>query len=174
MFISLALAVVVFAIYIQVRNFAFIGYDDPEFVVNNPHIRGGLTAASILWALRTGYAANWFPLTWLSYMAGVDLYGLASGWHHLTNVFLHALNAILLFLLLRRMTGARWPSALVALLFAVHPLHVEPVAWVAERREVLCGLFWFLSIGAYLNYVKRPRTAAYLLLVLAFACESDR
>ena len=107
-FIALALAVVVFAIYFQVRNFAFIGYDDPEFVVNNPHIRGGLTPASILWAFRTGYAANWFPLTWLSYMAGVDLYGLASGWHHLTNVFLHALNTILLFLLLRRMTGARW------------------------------------------------------------------
>jgi len=170
MFISLALAVVVFGIYFQVRNFEFIGYDDPEFVVNNPHIRGGLTAASILWALRTGYAANWFPLTWLSYMAGVDLYGLASGWHHVTNVFLHALNAILLFLLLRRMTGAQWPSAFVALLFAVHPLHVEPVAWVAERRELLSGLFWFLSIGAYLNYIERPRTTAYMLLVLAFAC----
>jgi len=168
--ISLALAVAVFAIYFQVRNFEFIGYDDPEFVVNNPYIRGGLTPASILWALRTGYAANWFPITWLSYMAGVDLYGLASGWHHLTNVFLHALNTVLLFLLLRRMTGAQWPSAFVALLFAVHPLHVEPVAWVAERREVLSGLFWFLSIGAYLNYIERPRTAAYMLLVLAFAC----
>ncbi len=103
-------------------------------------------------------------------MLGVGLYGFDSGWHHLTNVFLHAINSILLFFVLRRMTGALWRSAFVALLFAIHPLHVEPVAWIAERKEVLSGLFWFLSIWAYVAYVKRPRSAAYILLVLAFCC----
>ena len=158
------------AVYFQLRQFPFIGYDDPEFVLNNPHIRHGLTPSSIAWAFRTGYAANWFPLTWLSYMLGVDLYGLDPGWHHLTNVFLHALNSVLLFAVLRRMTRALWPSAFVALLFAVHPLHVEPVAWISERREMLSGLFWFLSIGAWLRYVERPRPAAYAWLLAAFAC----
>ncbi len=102
---SLTLAAVVLAIYFQVWHFEFTGYDDPEFILNNPHIRNGLTPASIGWAFTTGYAANWFPLTWLSYMLGVDLYGLSPGWHHLTNVFLHALNSMLLFVVLRRLTG---------------------------------------------------------------------
>jgi protein O-mannosyl-transferase len=168
LWISLALALAVFAIYFQVRNFEFVGYDDPEWVVQNIHIRGGLTPSSIAWAFRTGYAANWLPMTWLSYMLGVGLYGLASGWHHLTNVFLHALNTVLLFAVLRRMTGARWPSAFVALLFGIHPLHVESVAWISERKELLSGLFWFLSMWAYLRYVQRPRAGAYILLVLAF------
>jgi len=160
-YISLALAAAVFVVYGRVLGFGFIGYDDPEFVVNNLHLRGGLTAASIAWAFRTGYAANWFPLTWLSYMVG---------WHHFTNVLLHALNTVLLFAVMRRMTGAFWKSAAVAALFAVHPLHVEPVAWIAERREVLSGLFWILSLGAYLRYVNKPSTAAYGLLAAAFAC----
>ncbi len=170
LWISLALAAAVLAVYAQVRHFDFTGYDDPEFVVNNLHLRDGLTPASIAWAFRTGYAANWFPLTWLSYLLGVTLYGFDSGWHHLTNVILHALNSILLFIVLRRMTGARWRSAFVSLLFAIHPLHVEPVVWIAERKEVLSGLFWFLSIWAYLAYVKRPRAAAYTLLLLTFSC----
>jgi len=164
-----ALAVAVLSIYAQVHNFEFTGYDDPELVVNNIRLRQGLTPASVAWAFQTGYAANWFPLTWLSYLLGVNLYGFDSGWHHLTNVFLHALNSILLFLVLARMTGARCRSAFVALLFAVHPLHVEPVVWIAERKEVLSGLFWFLSIWAYVAYVKRPRVTAYILLLLAFS-----
>jgi tetratricopeptide (TPR) repeat protein len=170
LWISLALALAVFAIYFQVRRFEFTGYDDPEFVINNLNLRDGLTPSSIAWAFRTGYAANWFPLTWLSYMLGVSLYGLDSGWHHLTNVFLHAINSILLFFVLRRLTGARWRSAFVALLFAVHPLHVGPVVWIAERKEVLSGLFWLLSIWAYIAYVRRPRASKYILLVLAFCC----
>jgi protein O-mannosyl-transferase len=168
--LSLVLAVAVLAVYWQVGQFGFIGYDDPEFVLNNPHIRQGLTPAAIAWAFTTGYAANWFPVTWLSYLLGVNLYGLAPGWHHLTNVFLHALNSVLLFALLRRMTGARWPSFFAALLFAVHPLHVEAVAWIAERRELLSGLFWFLSILAWLRYIERSTLASYLLLLGAFAC----
>ncbi len=170
LWISLGLAITVFAVYIQVRGFEFIGYDDPEFVLHNLHLRGGLSPSSIAWAFRTTYAANWFPLTWLSYLLGVSLYGFDSGWHHFTNVILHALNSALLFGALKRMTGARWRSALVALLFAIHPLHVEPVAWIAERKELLSGLFWLLSICAYANYVRRPRPEAYLLLVLAFVC----
>jgi protein O-mannosyl-transferase len=170
LWIALALALAVFAVYVQVRHFEFTGYDDPEFVINNLNLRDGLSPTSFAWAFRTGYAANWFPLTWLSYLLGVSLYGLDSGWHHLTNVFLHAMNSILLFFVLRRLTGARWRSAFVALLFAVHPLHVEPVVWVAERKEVLSGLFWMLSIWAYVAFVKRPRAGAYLLLVLAFCC----
>ena len=170
LWICLALAVAVFGIYFQTRHFGFIDYDDPEFVTNNVHIRDGLTPAAVAWAFRTGYAANWFPLTWLSYMLGVSIYGLSSAGHHLTNAFLHALNSILLFFVLRRMTGARWQSAFTAMIFAVHPLHVEPVAWVSQRRELLAGMFWMLSIGTYLRYVKQPRTPVYLLLVLAFAC----
>ena len=170
LWISLALVAAVLAIYAQVRHFDFTGYDDPEFVVNNLHLRDGLTPASIAWAFRTGYAANWFPLTWLSYILGVSLYGFDSGWHHLTNVFLHAINSVLVFLVLKRMTGERWRSAFVALLFAIHPLHVEPVVWIAERKEVLSGLFWLLSIWAYVAYVKRPRAGAYILLLLAFSC----
>lgn len=167
--IAFSLLIVVFLIYFQLRSSGFVNYDDPEFLVNNPHLRGGLTPASLAWAFQTGYAANWFPLTWLSYLLGVSLYGLDPGWHHLTNVFLHAIDAVLLFAVLRRMTGALWRSAFVALLFAVHPLHVEAVAWISQRRELLSGLFWFLSLWAYLRYVARPRAAAYALLLLAFA-----
>ncbi len=151
-------------------NSRLVGHDDPEFVLHNLHLRDGLSPASIAWAFRTSYAANWFPLTWLSYLLGVTLYGFDSGWHHLTNVILHALNVALLFGALKRMTGARWRSALVALVFAIHPLHIEPVAWIAERKELLSGLFWFLSIWTYVDYVRRPRAAAYALLVLAFCC----
>jgi protein O-mannosyl-transferase len=170
LWISLALALAVFVIYFQIRHFEFTGYDDPEIVINNLNLRDGLTPTSIAWAFRTGYAANWFPLTWISYLLGVSIYGLDSGWHHLTNVFLHAINSILLFFVLRRLTGARWRSAFVALLFAVHPLHVEPVVWIAERKEVLSGLFWLLSIWAYTAFVRRPCAGAYLLLLLAFCC----
>ncbi len=170
LWISIALAIAVFAVYIQVRAFEFTGYDDPEFIVHNLHLRDGLTPASVAWAFRTTYAANWFPLTWLSYLLGVSLYGFDSGWHHFTNVILHAMNVALLFGVLKQMTGARWRSAAVALVFAIHPLHVEPVAWISERKEILSGLFWVLSLWAYTRYVRRPRTTTYVLLVLAFCC----
>jgi len=167
--IALGLAAAVFAVYAQTRGFPFIGFDDPEFVVNNLNIRSGLTLASLKWAFTTGYAANWFPLTWISYMLGIKLYGFESGWHHFTNVLLHAANAMLLFAVLRRATNARWRSAFVALLFAIHPLHVEAVAWISERREVLSGLFWLIAIWFYFDYVKNRRTFIYVLLLAAFA-----
>jgi hypothetical protein len=122
----------------------------------------------VAWAITTFHDANWFPLTWLSHMLDCQFFGLDSGWHHLTNVWIHALSTLLLFAVLRRMTGARWPSAFVALLFGVHPLHVESVAWVAERKDVLSGLFWMLTLSAYARYVTRPAPSRYLSALLAF------
>ena len=113
-------------------------------------------------------AANWFPLTWLTHMADYQLFGMESGWHHLTNVWLHSLAVLLLFAALKRMTGARWPSAFVAFLFALHPLHVESVAWVAERKDVLSALFWFLTLWCYARYVERPGAGRYLAVLVAF------
>lgn len=169
LFIYCALFVLVSGAYFQVHSFDFIKYDDPEFVVDNVHLRSGLTLDAIRWAMTSLYAANWFPLTWISYMLGYRVYGLNSGWHHLTNVALHVLNTLLLFGILKRMTGARWRSAFVAFAFGLHPMHVEPVAWIAERKEVLSGLFWFLTIWTYLSYLNKPGIYRYLLVVLAFS-----
>ena len=125
-------------------GFGFVNYDDNDYVYDNPKITDGLTLKGILWA--STFADNWHPLTWLSHMLDCQLYGLWPGGHHLTNVLLHAATTILLFLVLRRMTGRLWPSAFVAALFAIHPLHVESVAWVSERKDVLSGLFFVLTL----------------------------
>jgi len=167
--ICLLLLAATLAVYSQVRNYDFVNYDDPEYVGENPHVRAGLTANSLLWALTSFDAANWFPLTWITHMADCQFFGMESGWHHLTNVWLHALNALLLFAVLKRMTGARWPSALVAFLFALHPLHVESVAWVAERKDVLNAFFWFLTLWCYARYVERPGVGRYLTVLLTFS-----
>ena len=136
----------------------------------NPQVDDGLTIEGIAWAFTSRHASNWHPLTWLSHMLDCQLYGLTPWGHHLTNVLLHAATAILLFLVLRRMTGDLWPSAFVAAVFAVHPLRVESVAWVAERKDVLSGLFFMLTLGAYLGYVRRPFSLArYLAVVVLFA-----
>jgi tetratricopeptide (TPR) repeat protein len=155
-------------VYAQVGTHGFLTHDDPEYVTANPHVTSGLTAAGAAWALTAGHDANWFPLTWLSHMADVQVFGLNAGAHHLDSVALHAISAVLLFGLFRRMTGARWPSALVACLFALHPLHVESVAWVAERKDVLSGLFWMLTLTAYVGYVERPGRLRYALVLAAF------
>ncbi|HUL98834.1 MAG TPA: hypothetical protein VLU24_05335, partial [Mycobacterium sp.] len=126
----------------------------------NPHVAGGLTWENVAWAFTTNHAANWHPLTWLSHMADVELFGMNAGAHHLTSLLFHAANTLLLFLLLRRMTGALGRSAFVAALFAVHPLHVESVAWVAERKDVLSTLFWMLTLLAYARYVEASSLAA--------------
>jgi len=166
--ICLLLLASTLAVYSQVRHYDFVNYDDPDYVVKNLHVRAGLTTGGLVWALTSYDAANWFPLTWLTHMADSQFFGMESGWHHLTNVWLHTLDALLLFAVFRRMTGARWPSALVAFLFALHPLHVESVAWVAERKDVLSAFFWFLTLWCYARYVQRPGVGRYLPVMLAF------
>jgi tetratricopeptide (TPR) repeat protein len=148
----------------------FVNYDDNDYVVRTPPVKTGLGAANLVWALTTTHAANWHPLTWLSLQLDAMLYGGESAWgYHLTNLLLHTAGTIVLFLALRRMTGAVWRSAAVAALFAVHPAHVESVAWVAERKDVLSGLFWMLTLLAYAWYAERPGWRRYLVVAIAFA-----
>lgn len=145
---------ITFVAYWPVFQNDFIKLDDRQYVVENPHVLGGVTWPDVKWAFQPGYASNWHPLTWLSHMLDVQFFGLNPGWHHLGNLVLHVANVILLFLVLRRMTGAIWCSAFVATIFAVHPLHVESVAWVAERKDVLSGFFFFLTLWAYVRYTE--------------------
>jgi protein O-mannosyl-transferase len=144
-----ALAAATLLVYTQTVRFDFVNYDDPDYVTNNPHVRGGLSAAAVRWAFTSTEAANWFPVTRLTHILDVQLFGLESGWHHAVNVALHLGAAAVLFAFLNAATAARWPSAFVAFVFALHPLHVESVAWIAERKDVLCALFWFVALWAY-------------------------
>ncbi len=163
-FLLLAVALV----FGQTIRHEFINYDDPDYVYDNPPVAGGLAAAGIVWAFTHFHSGNWHPLTWLSHMLDCQLYGLHHpGGHHLTNVLLHAASALLLFLVLRGMTGDLWPSAFAATLFAIHPLHVESVAWVAERKDVLSGLFFMLTLAAYAGYARRPFSLLRYLLTTA-------
>ncbi len=163
LWICLLLLAAIFGVYAQSRQFAFVNYDDPVYVTNNPHVRQGITAESALWALTSTEAANWFPVTRLSHMLDVQLFGMDAGWHHLVSVLIHAAASVLLFLFLVRATGARAPSAFVAFVFALHPLHVESVAWVAERKDVLCALFWFLALWAYVRGMRALVIVAFVL-----------
>ena len=167
--ICLFLAVVTLAIYWQVYNHEFINYDDDEYVTQNIFVRKGLTVESVIWAFTTGHFSNWHPLTWLSHMLDYQLFGLNPGCHHIINVLFHIANTLLLFLILKYMTGAFWRSAFVAVFFAVHPLHVESVAWVAERKDVLCTFFWMLTLGSYAYYSKHPKIKRYFPILLFFA-----
>jgi tetratricopeptide (TPR) repeat protein len=151
--ICLALAGMTFAVFGQTLRHPFINFDDNEYVYDNPVVARGLTGEGMVWAFTQFHAANWHPLTWLSHMLDCQFYGLSPGGHHLSNVLLHTATVILLFLGLRRITGALWRSAFVAAVFAIHPLRVESVAWVAERKDVLSGLFFMLTVGAYVRYV---------------------
>ncbi|RLC13087.1 MAG: hypothetical protein DRI57_16915 [Deltaproteobacteria bacterium] len=166
--ICLFLILATLSVYWQVRDYAFVNFDDNAYIYENPYVRAGLTRESIAWAFTAAHSSNWHPLTWLSHMLDVQLYGLNPGQHHLTNVLLHILNTLLLFFLLRRMTRALWPSSFVAALFALHPLHVESVAWVAERKDVLSTFFWVLTLHYYVRYVERPGRTAYLTTILLF------
>jgi len=150
------------AAYWQVRTHAFVFYDDQEYIVENRHVQAGLTGSSARWAFTATYASNWHPFTWLSHMADRQFFGDGPAGPHLVNLFLHVLNSVLLLLLLQRMTGGFWQSAFVAALFALHPLHVESVAWAAERKDVLSGLFFLLTLLAYVRYAERPGAARYL------------
>ena len=154
----------------QTVHHDFVDFDDNDYVYQNPYVLRGLTTEGIVWASTATHSNNWHPFTWLSHMLDCQLYGRRPGGHHLTSVLLHAANAVLLFLVLRRMTGDLWPSAFVAAVFALHPLRVESVAWVAERKDVLSGLFFMLTLWAYLTYVRQPFSwARYLTVVLLFA-----
>jgi tetratricopeptide (TPR) repeat protein len=168
--ICLALALVTLAVYWPMTRHDFVDFDDEAYISMNPHVTSGLTWTNVVWAFKSSEAANWHPLTWISHMADCDLYGLNPGGHHLTNLLFHIANTLLLFLFLDNTTGARWRSAFVAALFAWHPLHVESVAWAAERKDVLSTFFWMLTLIAYAGYAKKPGAAKYLLALAFFAC----
>ena len=188
--ICLALALGTIAVYLPVLWHGFINYDDPDYILNNSHVKAGLTWPGIVWAFKSGHADNWHPLTWISHMLDCQLFGLNPGAHHLMNVLFHAANTVLLFILLNYMTGAIWRSAFVAALFAWHPLHVESVAWASERKDVLSAFFWMVTLLCYARYAKgqgdslsssssnthpssirNPLSSPfYLLALLFFAC----
>lgn len=159
--VCLLLVLATLAVYGQVVHHDFVNLDDNEYVYENLHVRSGLTWKEIPWAFASMHGGNWHPLTWLSHMFVCELFGLDAGVHHLVNLLLHLLNSVLLYLVLDRMTGAVWRSAMVAALFALHPLHVESVAWVSERKDVLSTLFFMLTLGAYVRYANRPSRVRY-------------
>ena len=163
-FLLLAIALV----FGQTVGHDFVNFDDVAYVYQNPYVLHGLTEPGIRWAFTTDHAANWHPLTWISHMLDCQLFGNQAGGHHLTSVLLHAATAIILFLVLLRTTGDLWPSTFVAAVFAIHPLRVESVAWVAERKDVLSGLFFVLTIAAYVYYVRRPFSLVRYLMVAVF------
>jgi Flp pilus assembly protein TadD len=167
--LSVVLAVVTLALYWPVQTFDFVNYDDDVLVKDNRQIRGGLSREGLEWAFTTIHGGNWHPLTWISHMVDIEAYGLDAGGHHRTNALIHTANAVLLLIVLTAMTHSPGAGALVAILFAIHPLHVESVAWVAERKDVLSGFFWILTMGAYAWYVRRPTVRRYLLVAFSFA-----
>lgn len=164
---GLILAILV--VYAQTRHYSFVNFDDDLYVYENPHVQSGLTPQSIEWAMTAVVSSNWMPVTLFSHMLDAQLFGLQSGPQHMVNVLFHALAAIVLFMTLQRATGTRWPSAFVAFAFALHPLHVGSVAWIAERKDVLSALFWFLALYAYVRYTERPGGGRYLLVAVLFS-----
>jgi protein O-mannosyl-transferase len=175
LWISLGLVAITLLVYWRVTGFEFVTYDDPDFITSNPHVQAGLTASSFKWAWHSNVARNWHPVTMLTHMLDCQLYQLKAGRHHLTNLLIHVANTLLLFYVLRLMTGAMWRSAFIAALFAVHPLHVESVAWIAERKDVLSTFFLFLTFWAYVRYAQSDGMRSskgggfYALALLFFA-----
>ncbi len=163
------LVAAIVAVFGQSARFEFLNYDDPFYVSENPVLEHGATWKAVAWSFTTFQAANWHPVTWLSHMLDCQFFDLDAGWHHAVNVAIHLANSTVLYLLLLRMTAAPWRSAAVAALFALHPLHVESVVWVAERKDVLSTLFALLAIFAYLRYVLRPSVARYLAVAVLLA-----
>jgi tetratricopeptide (TPR) repeat protein len=157
--ICLVLALGTVALYWPITHHPFIEFDDTDYIVGNPHVTSGLSATNFVWAFTTSEQANWHPVTWLSHQADCALFGLEPGWHHLVNLLYHVANTLLLFIFLRSATGAVWRSALVAALFAWHPMHVESVAWASERKDMLSTFFWLLTLLAYLGYARAAASA---------------
>jgi tetratricopeptide (TPR) repeat protein len=168
-YVCLALVAITWFVFGQTLRHDFVNFDDHVYVSENPQITQGLTADGLIDAFTHTHARNWHPLTTISHMLDCQLYGLQAGWHHFTNVLLHTVAVLLLFLVINQMTGAFWQSAFVASLFAIHPLHVESVAWISERKDVLSAVFFMLTLGAYVRYVRKPSGARYLLVALLFA-----
>jgi len=173
--VCLVLAAGTFILYWPITHDGFTNFDDDGYITGNPHVTGGVTWPAIVWAFKSGYAANWHPLTWISHMIDCQFYGLNPAGHHLTNIILHTANTLLLFILLNMMTGAVWRSAFVAALFAWHPMHVESVAWAAERKDVLSAFFWMLTLIAYAKYAETPKATGrpvpnYCFALFFFAC----
>ena len=168
--ICIALVTLVWLVFGQTLWHDFINYDDPRYVYENTRITNGLSLEGICWAFTHIHSMNWHPLTTISHMLDCQFYGVKAGWHQFTNVLLHTIAVILLFLALRGMTGALWRSAFVAAVFAIHPLRVESVAWIAERKDVLSGVFFMLTLLAYAHYVRLPSLGRYLLVAFVFAC----
>src|SRR5437667_8757222 len=167
-FICLWLALVTLLAYVPVFQARFVGLDDPDYVTGNPHVLSGITFANLRWAFVTNHAGNWHPVTWISLMLNSQYFGSGAGAFHAVNLLLHVANTLLLFLWLLRATGAKWRSALVAALFALHPLHVESVAWISERKDVLSTLFWMLALVTYTDYAKTGRISRYFFALLLF------
>lgn len=166
----ICLAVLTWVVFGQTLWHDFINYDDPRYVYENSNITTGLSLRGIEWAFTHIHSMNWHPLTTISHMLDCQLYGLRPGWHHFTNVLLHTITVILLFLALANMTGAFWRSGFTTAVFAIHPLRVESVAWIAERKDVLSGVFFMLTLLAYLHYTRLPSVRRYLVVVLVLAC----
>ena len=167
--VCLGLVAVTWAVFGQTLAHDFVNFDDHVYVYENPLVIRGLSTEGIIGAFTHTHARNWHPLTTLSHMLDCQLYGLNAGGHHLTNVILHTISVLLLFLVLKQMTGAFWQSAFVAGVFAIHPLHVESVAWIAERKDVLSAVFFMLTLAAYARYARAPSAPRYLLVALLFA-----
>ncbi len=165
--LCLGITLITIIAFEQVRNNQFV-YDDLLYITQNPHVFKGLSAESVKWAFTATHAGNWHPVTWLSHILDCELFGVEPFWPHLENLLIHILNALLLFWILRNMTGAFWRSAIAAAVFALHPIHVESVAWAAERKDLLCGFFWMLTIASYIEYARRPGSSRYFLVVIFF------
>ncbi len=168
-FISATLIAATLIAYEPIVHNGFVNYDDTYYVTKNPNVQDGITLDSVVRAFTKMHEINWHPLTWLSHMLDCEIYGLNPLGHHITSLLIHIANSLLLFLLLFRMTGSVWKSAFVAAAFALHPIHVESVAWVSERKDILSGLFWMLTIIAYIRYARSPNIKKYLLVLLVFA-----
>jgi len=163
--ICLFLTLLTLAVYRQVGNYHFINFDDGGYIYENPRVIEGLTLDNIVWAFTTDHESNWHPITWISHMIDCEIYGMNPGRHHATNLFIHICNTLLLFLFLCKLSGSLWRSALVAALFSLHPLQVESVAWISERKNLLCGFFWMLTLLGYARYVAQPSLLRYLTMI---------
>ncbi|MBW1999069.1 MAG: glycosyltransferase family 39 protein, partial [Deltaproteobacteria bacterium] len=167
--LCLLMAMLIALPYWRIQGHDFLNLDDNHYITENPMVREGFTLKGLAWAFSINNIDYWHPVTWFSHMADFELYGMDPGGHHLNNLLLHIINALLLFFILKRMTGATWRSASVALLFGLHPLNVESVAWVAERKNVLSTLFWMTTIWSYVRYAEKPLVSRYLLTLISFA-----